>query len=565
MPKAAPPARAQKKISSFFQSKKQPPTQQPEPSPAPAAPAPTLQIGNNKERDGDGAEDEDGVASRRVRRNACKRQLEPDDDCQPGGKDDDDLYAVTQSVKKPRLISTAAKGKKQQPPTQQPESSPAARKSGGAKERDDGDEDEDEDEVISRPVRRRASKRQLDPDPDGDYQQPVQNRDDEGDDDDDDDLYTVTRPVKALRLASSPSTAAGKKKQQSASRFHYDPAAHLPSPDAMDISPATVARDGGGDGDGEDEDPVRKRQKALLRERFVKKLGKLPIARSSQLREEETRADGEGEAEGEGQDDEAVEPGPIAKRFGASVAATTTKKAAAGKKAPKLTPLEQQVVDIKKKHPDTILVVEVGYKFRFFGEDARVASQNLSIMCIPGRMRFDGHRSEAHLDKFASASIPVHRLHVHVKRLIAHGYKVGVVRQLETAALKAAGDNKSGPFERKLTNLYTKGTYVDDIDALDGPAAAGSAGDPSSGAGSGGAPNTGFLLAVTETPAGGTGADEKVRVGIIAVQPATGEVVYDEFDDGFMRGEIETRLLHSAPPPPFLPPSLPPSSPSLPL
>ena len=541
MPKA-PPARVQKKISSFFQSKKQPPTQQPEPSPAPAAPAPTLQIGNNNERDEDGPEDEAGVASRRVRRDARKRQSEPgDDDCQPGGKDDGDLYAITQSVKKPRLISIAAKGKKKQPPTQQPESSPAARKTGRD---EDGDEDEDEDEVISR---RRTSKRQLDPDSDCDYQQPVQTRDRQDDGDDDDDLYTVTRPFKAQRLNSSPSTAAEQKKQQPASRFHYDPAAHLPSPEAMDISPATVARDGDGDGDGEDEDPVRKRQKALLRERFVKKLGKLPIARSSQLREEETRADGDGEAEGEGQGDEAVEPGPIAKRFGASVAATTTKRAAAGKKAPKLTPLEQQVVDIKKKHPDTILVVEVGYKFRFFGDDARIASQNLSIMCIPGRMRFDSHPSEAHLDKFASASIPVHRLHVHVKRLIAHGYKVGVVRQLETAALKAAGDNKSGPFERKLTNLYTKGTYVDDIDALDGPATAGSAGDPSSGAGSGGAPNTGFLLAVTETPGGGTGADEKVRVGIIAVQPATGEVVYDEFDDGFMRGEIETRLLHSAP------------------
>jgi DNA mismatch repair protein MSH3 len=159
-------------------------------------------------------------------------------------------------------------------------------------------------------------------------------------------------------------------------------------------------------------------------------------------------------------------------------------------------------------------------------------------MCIPGKMRFDNHPSEAHYDRFASASIPVHRLHVHVKRLVANGYKVGVVRQLETAALKAAGDNKSAPFERKLTNLYTKGTYIDDIDGLEGS-------DLSSGAGSGGAPNTGFLLCVTEKPGGGTGTDEKVHFGVVAVQPSTGEVIYDEFDDGFMRSEIETRLLHS--------------------
>ena len=45
--------------------------------------------------------------------------------------------------------------------------------------------------------------------------------------------------------------------------------------------------------------------------------------------------------------------------------------------------------------------------------------------------------SEAHLDRFASASIPMHRLHVHVKRLITAGHKVGVVRQIETAALKS--------------------------------------------------------------------------------------------------------------------------------
>lgn len=45
-------------------------------------------------------------------------------------------------------------------------------------------------------------------------------------------------------------------------------------------------------------------------------------------------------------------------------------------------------------------------------------------------------------------------------RLVAAGYKVGVVKQVETAALKAAGENKSGPFERKLTGLYTRSTLI---------------------------------------------------------------------------------------------------------
>lgn len=124
---------------------------------------------------------------------------------------------------------------------------------------------------------------------------------------------------------------------------------------------------------------------------------------------------------------------------------------------------------------------------------------------------------------------------MHVKRLVNAGHKVGVVRQLETAALKAAGDNRNTPFIRKLTNLYTKGTYIDDVEGLegniDGP--------------SGGAPATGYLLCITETNAKGWGTDEKVHVGIVAVQPATGDVIYDDFEDGFMRSEIESRLLHS--------------------
>jgi len=146
--------------------------------------------------------------------------------------------------------------------------------------------------------------------------------------------------------------------------------------------------------------------------------------------------------------------------------------------------------------------------------------------------------SETHLDRFASASIPVHRLHVHVKRLVAAGYKVGVVRQIETAALKAAGDNRNAPFVRKLTNLYTKGTYIDDVEGLEGPSAAASGGV---------SPATGYLLCITETNAKGWTTDEKVHVGIVAVQPATGDVIYDDFEDGFMRSEIETRLLHIAP------------------
>ena len=285
------------------------------------------------------------------------------------------------------------------------------------------------------------------------------------------------------------------------------------------------------DEENEEDDEETKRRKAKLHEKFVKRLGRPDsIAeikrRNWAVTEESAGAEADGD-EAEDSEAEAI-PKPAAK--GKSGAATR-------RGASKLTPMERQYLDIKRKHLDTILIVEVGYKFKFFGEDARVAAKELSIVCIPGKYRFDEHPSEAHLDRFASASVPVHRLHVHVKRLVGAGHKVGVVRQLETAALKAVGDNRNAPFTRKLTNLYTKGTYIDDVEGLETPI----------GAPSGGAPATGYLVCITEQNSKGWGTDEKVRVGLVAVQPATGDVIHDDFEDGFMRSEIETRLLHIAP------------------
>ncbi|CAN8099640.1 unnamed protein product [Discula destructiva] len=270
----------------------------------------------------------------------------------------------------------------------------------------------------------------------------------------------------------------------------------------------------------DDEQVAIRSQKEALHRKFVKKLGH-PDSMAA-IKRRNFQAEGE-PAQDDADDDEAEE----------EEAARTKTAKKKGAKSGKLTPMEMQFLDIKRKNLDTVLIVEVGYKFRFFGEDARIAAKELSIVCIPGKFRYDEHPSEAHLDRFASASIPVHRLPVHAKRLVAAGHKVGVVRQVETAALKKAGDNRNAPFVRKLTSVYTKGTYVDEIGELDKESA--------------GAPPGGYLLCITESKAKGWGTDEKVDVGILAVQPATGDIIYDNFEDGFMRREIETRLLHISP------------------
>ncbi|KAH3986581.1 DNA mismatch repair protein MSH3 [Parastagonospora nodorum] len=288
------------------------------------------------------------------------------------------------------------------------------------------------------------------------------------------------------------------------------------------FSSSPVVRD---ETDAKDDAAATQKLREKLHEKFVKKLGRPDSFAELRRRNKVISEDNGNGEEGEGEEDEEEEePAPKS---------TKGRKGATTKKASKLTPMELQYLDIKRKHLDTVIVMEVGYKFKFFGEDARTASKELGIVCIPGKFRYDEHPSEAHYDRFASASFPVHRLQVHVKRLVKANHKVGVVRQLETAALKAAGNNRNTPFVRKLTNLYTKGTYVDDIEGLETPTA--------------GAQATGYLLCVTETNAKGWGTDEKVQVGLVAVQPATGDIIYDDFEDGFMRSEIETRLLHIAP------------------
>lgn len=46
----------------------------------------------------------------------------------------------------------------------------------------------------------------------------------------------------------------------------------------------------------------------------------------------------------------------------------------------KWSPLELQVLHFKEKYPGVLLVIEVGYKFRFFGEDAKVVNLEFPIL-----------------------------------------------------------------------------------------------------------------------------------------------------------------------------------------
>lgn len=207
----------------------------------------------------------------------------------------------------------------------------------------------------------------------------------------------------------------------------------------------------------------------------------------------------------------------------------STKKAGAGfgSKKVKYTPLEQQFVDIKKKNPGTLLLVECGYKWQFFGEDAVIASKVLRIY-------------SAFKQNFTVASVPDVTMSRHVNRLVHAGHKVGLVRQIDTAALKRASDKSSGPFRRELCEVYTRGTLFAD----------GELGDQGGAGASGVTARAAYIAAFAEPCDGGAEFESErseVKIVFVAVDTATGDVVFDSFKDDALRSELEARLVSMEP------------------
>lgn len=122
--------------------------------------------------------------------------------------------------------------------------------------------------------------------------------------------------------------------------------------------------------DVENLSPEQLAKKKSLHEKFVQKLG-----RPDSLVALQTASQVEASA-GEDEGDDEKEDIPAKKTLREKYAAAGSARAVGNKQAAtistKLTPLERQFVEIKKQYPDTLLLIEVGYKFRFFGEDAKV-------------------------------------------------------------------------------------------------------------------------------------------------------------------------------------------------
>ncbi len=97
-------------------------------------------------------------------------------------------------------------------------------------------------------------------------------------------------------------------------------------------------------------------------------------------------------------------------------------------------PLLKQYQEMKKKHPDAILLFRVGDFYEIFGEDAAQASEILGITLT---RRQNGVDSRIEL-----AGFPHHALDMYLPKLVRAGHRVAICEQLEDPKLTKAARQK---------------------------------------------------------------------------------------------------------------------------
>jgi DNA mismatch repair protein MutS len=112
------------------------------------------------------------------------------------------------------------------------------------------------------------------------------------------------------------------------------------------------------------------------------------------------------------------------------------------------TPLMRQYSQIKRKHPDAILLFRVGDFYETFGEDAIRASEILGITLT---RRANGAASYVEL-----AGFPHHAIDTYLPKLVRAGQRVAICEQLEDPKLTKK------IVKRGITELVTPGVSLND-------------------------------------------------------------------------------------------------------
>lgn len=114
----------------------------------------------------------------------------------------------------------------------------------------------------------------------------------------------------------------------------------------------------------------------------------------------------------------------------------------------KLTPMLRQYTAIKQEHPDVILMFRLGDFYEMFGDDAKVAAQELEITLTS--------RDAGRAGRVPMCGVPYHAVDRYVARLIGRGYRVAICDQVEDPKLA------KGLVKRQVTRVVTPGTVLED-------------------------------------------------------------------------------------------------------
>tara|TARA_B100001123_G_scaffold241920_1_gene270516 strand:+ start:5316 stop:7940 length:2625 start_codon:yes stop_codon:yes gene_type:complete len=112
------------------------------------------------------------------------------------------------------------------------------------------------------------------------------------------------------------------------------------------------------------------------------------------------------------------------------------------------TPLIQQYLDVKARHPDSLLFFRVGDFYEMFFEDAEEGS---SLLGLTLTSRNNGGKRDVPL-----AGIPVKAVTEYVSRLLKAGRRVAICEQLEDPA------DADGIVRRDVVEVITPGTVIED-------------------------------------------------------------------------------------------------------
>jgi DNA mismatch repair protein MutS len=112
------------------------------------------------------------------------------------------------------------------------------------------------------------------------------------------------------------------------------------------------------------------------------------------------------------------------------------------------TPMMQQFLRIKSKHPDSLLLFRMGDFYELFYDDARRAAELLDITLTT--------RGESNGSPIPMAGVPFHAVENYLARLLRRGESVAICEQIGDPA------TSKGPVAREVVRVLTPGTVTDE-------------------------------------------------------------------------------------------------------